>query len=167
MTPVSVAHWARQFGIPLRPRGSASHAAVLHPTDVSPSVLANVPPILRPVAQRVTGLRDLQWFADASTYPRWAKLPGSCASGSDVGDGGRPARARTRRPAAHSGRAWPADETHPARRRGFRSGQRLPRVSSCNREYGGVDAARCGRRIAVCAMRRDGVRKTISGGAQC
>ena len=28
-----------------------------------------VPPILRPVAQRVTGLRDLQWFADASTYP--------------------------------------------------------------------------------------------------
>ena len=69
MTPVSVAHWARQFGIPLRPRGSASHAAVLHPTDVSPSVLASVPPILRPVAQRVTGLRDLQWFADASTYP--------------------------------------------------------------------------------------------------
>jgi DNA-binding transcriptional LysR family regulator len=61
----TVARWAKIFGIPLRPKGRASHVTTLEERQVA----ERAPALLRPALAEVGGWQRLQRFAAAAGYP--------------------------------------------------------------------------------------------------
>lgn len=61
----TVARWAKIFGIPLRPKGGASHVKTFDERQVA----ERAPALLRPALAEVGGWKRLQRFAAAAHYP--------------------------------------------------------------------------------------------------